>query len=97
MPDITKLCAVAFQLVSHDTLSYLELRSGRYTAGVQQGHLDTAIDAHFVCRWKCNCKANPRKIAYGLYKATLTFSTPPQMPQLLTETDSFRLVPIVAT
>ena len=29
--------------------------------------------------------------------AQLTLSTPPQMPQLLTDTDSLRLVPIVAT
>lgn len=27
----------------------------------------------------------------------ITFSTPPHMPQLLTDTDSFRLVPMVAT
>ena len=45
-----------------------------------------------MLRWQALVTASSR-----VTSAQLTLSTPPQMPQLLTDTDSLRLVPIVAT
>lgn len=45
-----------------------------------------------MLRWQALVTASSR-----VTSAQLTLSTPPQMPQLLADTDSLRLVPIVAT
>jgi len=61
--------------------------------------LEAAIATYQACCQSAALLAMLQSLtaAWSFTTAQLTLSTPPQMPQLLTDTDSLRLVPIVAT
>ncbi len=84
---------------SHAALYATKIRSVSYQQLLPNWLMEAAVATHQAsCHPAALLVMLQSFTASALFTtAQLTLSTPPQMPQLLTDTDSLRLVPIVAT